>query len=159
MSVTIRVEDPRSDDASAMIAALDAELTDIYEPQFNHFVSGEGLAKGGIRFFVARDEAGAPLGCAALRPYDGFGEIKRMFVMPEVRGRGIAKELLSAVHGAAQADGYNYVRLETGDQQRAAIALYEAAGYARCKAFGDYPDDSPHNFCYEIRLAPVKAMA
>jgi len=159
MAVTIRVEDPRSDDATALIAALDDELSGLYEPQFNHFVSGEGLAKEGIKFFVARDDDGKALGCAALRPYDGFREIKRMFVVPQARGRGVAKRLLDAIHEAARADGHGFVKLETGDRQKAAIQLYETAGYKRCAAFGDYPDDSPHNFCYEIRLAPVKAMA
>lgn len=159
MTVTVTAEDPRSEDARALIAALDAELSGLYEPQFNHFVSGDELAGPGKRFFVARDASGTALGCVAMRSHDGFAEIKRMFVMPPVRGQGISRLLLEAVHDAARSDGFEFMRLETGDKQTAAIGLYEAAGYTRCKAFGDYPDDSPHNFCYEIRLMPAQKMA
>ncbi|MEE2566802.1 GNAT family N-acetyltransferase [Hyphobacterium marinum] len=158
MTVTVAAEDPRSDDARALIAALDAELSGLYEPQFNHFVSGEGLAGPGMRFFVARDGSGQPVGCVAMRPYEGFAEIKRMFVAHGARGQGISRLLLDAVHDAARADGFEFMRLETGDQQLAAIGLYESAGYRRCPAFGDYPADSPHNFCYEIRLSPAETM-
>lgn len=159
MAVTVSPEDPRSQDAAGLIAALDDELSGMYEPQFNHFVSGEGLAGPGMRFFVARSEDRTPIGCVAMRPYDGFAEIKRMFVMPSARGQGVSRLLLDAVHEAARADGFEFMRLETGDRQTAAIGLYEAVGYTRCKAFGDYPDDSPHNFCYEIRLMPAQKMA
>lgn len=159
MAVTLAAEDPRSADAAALIAALDAELSGLYEPQFNHFVSGEGLAGPGMRFFIARDGDGAPLGCVAMRPYDGFAEVKRMYVTPAARGQGVSRLLLQAVHEAALADGFDCVRLETGDRQTAAIGLYEASGYTRCPAFGDYPPDSPHNFCYEIRLMPAQKMA
>lgn len=88
---------------------------------------------------VARDEAGAAVGCGALRALgNGTAEIKRMYVAPEARGRGVATAVLAALEEAARERGWTTLRLETGPLQPEAIALYTGAGYRRIPAFGGY---------------------
>ena len=80
------------------------------------------------------------------------GEVKRMYVEPAVRGRGLSKLLLSALEDAARRMGYIALRLETGDRQSEAVRLYESAGYRRIEPFGIYLH-SPRSICFEKRLA------
>jgi GNAT superfamily N-acetyltransferase len=107
---------------------------------------------------VARDTAGTALGCGALRTLgDGVAEVKRMYVVPEARGRGVSKLVLAGLEDAARARGWTVLRLETGPRQPEAIALYEGAGYRPIPAFGGYVDD-PDAGCslyYERVLDPA----
>ena len=91
---------------------------------------------------VARDEDGTPLGCGALRDLgDGVAEVKRMYVLPAARGRGVSKAVLAALEDAARERGWTTLRLETGPRQPEAVGLYTGAGYREIGAFGAYRDD------------------
>ena len=91
---------------------------------------------------VARDDDGAPLGCGALRALDaGAAEVKRMYVVPAARGRGVSRAVLGALEEAARERGWTTLRLETGPLQPEAIGLYTSAGYTPIAAFGAYVDD------------------
>jgi len=93
----------------------------------------------------ARERAAARFGMrGAIVLESGYGEIKRMYVMPEERGRGIARALLRFLEEAAAARGVASFALETGNRQHEAIALYEHAGYVNCEPFGEYQPD-PHS--------------
>ena len=85
------------------------------------------------------------------QPGEGYGEIKRMYVGPEFRGRGYAKQMLKHLEELATAKGFSKVRLETGISQPEAIGLYERNGYCKIPPFGDYCDD-PLSFFYEKTL-------
>ncbi|WP_329591615.1 GNAT family N-acetyltransferase [Streptomyces sp. NBC_01362] len=69
---------------------------------------------------------------------DGDAELKRMFVIPEGRGNGLARRILAALEDDARAAGRIRMVLETGDQQPEAIALYTSSGYTPCEKFGHY---------------------
>ncbi|MFG3529606.1 GNAT family N-acetyltransferase [Streptomyces sp. NPDC047917] len=69
---------------------------------------------------------------------DGDAELKRMFVIPEGRGNGLARRILAALEDDARAAGRARMVLETGDQQPEAIALYTSSGYVPCEKFGHY---------------------
>ena len=93
---------------------------------------------------VARDADGVAVGCGALRALDGStAEIKRMYVVPGARGRGVSKAVLTALEVAAREHGWRTLRLETGPLQPEAIGLYTGAGYRPVPAFGGYVD-APH---------------
>ncbi len=78
-------------------------------------------------------------------------EIKRMYVAPAARGRGLARRMLAHLEADAAAYGAEAVVLETGLAQPEAIALYESSGYAPIPAFGFYRD-APLSRCYGKRL-------
>ncbi len=149
----IAVEDVRSADAAALISRLSAELARRYD----HANEGSGRFRpedvGVPRsvFLVGRVD-GRPVACGAVRPLEGdVGEVKRMYVEPEVRGRGYSRRMLAALEDAARGMGYAALRLETGDRQPEAIRLYESAGYRRIKAYEPYAGHR-HSVCFEKRL-------
>lgn len=81
---------------------------------------------------------GEPAGCAGLRRLDGrTGEVKRMYVTPSARGRGVARALLAGLEDAARRAGYERVRLDTSAAQPEARALYCSAGYGEIPAYND----------------------
>ena len=111
------------------------------------FVPPHGL------FLVALSE-GVPVGCGGFRPHeDGVAELKRMYVRPQARGRGLARHLLSALEDAAARAGYRELWLETGLSQPEAIALYESSGYQPIPTFGQYAG-APDQRCYAKVLEP-----
>ena len=88
---------------------------------------------------VARDGAGRAVGCGALREVaPGVAELKRMYVVPAARGRGVATAVLAGLEDEARTRGWTTLRLETGPRQPEAIALYTRAGYRPIEAFGVY---------------------
>ncbi|PZU47790.1 MAG: GNAT family N-acetyltransferase [Arsenicicoccus sp.] len=91
---------------------------------------------------VARDDDGTALGCGALRELgDGAAEVKRMYVAPGARGRGVSKSVLAGLEDGARSRGWAVLRLETGPLQPEAIGLYTGAGYRSIDAFGGYAGD------------------
>jgi GNAT superfamily N-acetyltransferase len=108
-------------------------------------------------FFVGY-AAGEPVATGAWRrtDVDALGttrtaEIKRMYVAPTARGRGLARLMLAHLEASAGAHGAEALVLETGTRQPEAIALYESSGYVEVPAFGYYKDE-PISRCYARRL-------
>jgi GNAT superfamily N-acetyltransferase len=82
------------------------------------------------------------VGCVALRrlaSIPGAAECKRLYVCPTARGNRIADRLLDAMEGFARAEGIEWIYLDTYDDLKTAIALYERRGYARCERYNDNP--------------------
>jgi putative acetyltransferase len=146
--VTIRRFDILAPAARTLIEALNAELSSRYpEAGATHFrLDPEEVADGRGAFLVA-SRAGKPVGCGAVRRIEAStGEIKRMYVSPEERGRGVGRSLLAALEMEARALGIARLLLETGLRQPEAIALYGRAGFSRVAPFGEYVG-SPLSVC------------
>jgi GNAT superfamily N-acetyltransferase len=81
------------------------------------------------------------LGCIALKPLEppAVAEIKRLFVRPQARGRGVGKALIEAALITAERLGYGEVKLDTLPEMESAIALYKAAGFAPIPPYGSHP--------------------
>ncbi|MEU9122920.1 GNAT family N-acetyltransferase [Streptomyces sp. NPDC048506] len=92
------------------------------------YEGGRPLATGGWR--VQEDAA---KGYAV-----GDAEIKRMFVLPEARGRGLARRILAALEADARTAGRSRMVLETGTRQPEALELYASSGYVLVEKFGLY---------------------
>ena len=75
-----------------------------------------------------------------------------MFVVNGARRAGVATTILVALEQAAQRLGYSVMRLETGNRQQSAMALYESYGFVRIAPFGEYATD-PTSICYEKNVA------
>lgn len=99
----------------------------------------------------------AVVGCAALRDAsrygEGYGELKRMYVRPAFRGRGLSRRALVILERIATERGLRRLILETGVRQPEAISLYRSAGYRRIPRFGPYID-APTSVCYARWLTP-----
>jgi GNAT superfamily N-acetyltransferase len=107
---------------------------------------------------VARADDGEALGCGALRALAvDAAEVKRMYVAPAARGRGVAKALLAELEDVARRRGWTTLRLETGPRQPEAIGLYSRAGYQPIAAFGAYVDapDAEDSLFFERHLDPL----
>jgi GNAT superfamily N-acetyltransferase len=101
---------------------------------------------------LARDDDGTPVGCGALRVLgEHVAEVKRMYVVPPARGRGVSRAVLRALEDAAAGRGWTTLRLETGPLQPEAIGLYTSAGYRPIEAFGAYvgDPDAEHSLFFE----------
>ena len=81
------------------------------------------------------------LGCIAFKPLDPprVAEIKRLFVRPQARGKGVGKALVQAAMTAAVQSGYDEIKLDTLPQMQSAIALYKASGFVPIPPYGSHP--------------------
>lgn len=137
----ITTESPNQADVLELIAELDAYQHALYPPESNHLLDLSSLLQPNVLFVVARDGERRALGCGAIVLTPHYGEIKRMYVQPRGRGKGVAKAMLTALEDGAAQRGCVQLALETGIHQPEALALYERSGYRRSGPFGDYADD------------------
>jgi putative acetyltransferase len=152
VSFTIAVETPLQDDVRALVAALNAFTVGLTPPEYRHHMTVEQMAASDTTLLVARDGDAATLGMGALRRHaDGVGEVKRMFVKPEARGRGVGGAILARVEALARTQGLSRVVLETGANFDAAKRVYEKGGFAPCAPVLDYPP-SPWTAFYAKEL-------
>ncbi|MDR6235999.1 GNAT family N-acetyltransferase [Pseudomonas oryzihabitans] len=149
----IALESPDQPEVIALIAELDAYQDGLYPPESRYALDLGSLLQPNVLFMVARDESGGALGCGAMVLHEGYGELKRMYVKPAGRGRGLGKRLLARLEAEALTTGCKRAMLETGPYQPEALALYAAAGYERRGPFGGYRDD-PLSVFMEKRLVP-----
>ncbi|AXS40287.1 GNAT family N-acetyltransferase [Breoghania sp. L-A4] len=154
MSVSIALETPLQDEVRAMVEALNATMRPLSPPEFQFQMTAEQMAGLDTVVFVARGDDGKAVGMGALKLHDtGFGEVKRMYTDPAIRGSGVGGAILAAIEREAVMRGVPVLRLETGSTPgfEAAWAVYERAGFVRGEAFADYPD-SEFNVFYEKKL-------
>lgn len=149
----IRRERFDSEAVQALADALEAELLGTYDgapgsgglPAASIFEPPHGA-------FLVGWIGGQAVACGGIARYDGAtAEIRRMYVVPEARGRGLSRRVLVALEDEARSLGYAFVRLETGRLQGAAIGLYVSAGFAPIPRYGPFVDD-PKSVCFEKRL-------
>ena len=148
MPIEIRPEPIASPAARSLIDALNAELAAQYpEPGATHFRLDASEVTEGAGAFLIVTVDGTPTGCGAFRKLDATtAELKRMYVAPTSRGRGIGALLLAALEEEARRLGVTRLVLETGKRQREALALYTGAGFTMIQPFGEYVD-SPLSVC------------
>ena len=134
-------EPPASDLLAAMVAFLDS-INDI-ETAATPSASPDEMWPPDGTLLVGWDETGAPVACGGLKRLgEDLAEIKRMFVVPDARGRGHARRVLIGLEDAARRLGYRRVRLDTGPTQPHAKALYESAGYVEIPDYNGNPHAS-----------------
>lgn len=156
MDITIEPATAPTDDVRRLIAELEEDLAAGYPPEQRHGLALDAIFQPHIRFFVARAD-GAAVGCGGVALFDDLAEVKRMYVRPAVRGRGVAEALLARIEAVTRDAGLERLCLETGDRQLAAMRLYARVGFSTCGAFGDYLAMPPHavaaSVFFEKRLA------
>jgi GNAT superfamily N-acetyltransferase len=151
----IRVQDEPFDspDSAALVADYVAEIRTMYpewSPNVPPRMTAQDVEPPSGRWLIARLD-GRAVGCVGLKRLDArTAEIKRIYVTPDARGKGVARALLAGVERAAQEAGYGAVRLDTGARQQASVALFSAAGY---QPIGDYNGNPVAAHWFEKRLA------
>lgn len=150
MSIEIRRSTLTSPDGSRLIIALNAELTAAFpEPGATHFSLEANQISGGDGAFLIAWVDGAAVGCGAVRRIDeNTAELKRMYVDPLFRGRGVGHALVDALENEALLLGVARVVLETGTRLTRAIRMYERAGYRRIPLFGEYLSSPETSVCF-----------
>ena len=139
--ITINMESPHQADVLALIAELDAYQHSLYPAESVYSLDLTALSAQQLMCAVARDSEQRAVACGALVLATEYAEIKRLYVHPDQRGQGLAKQLLNLLEAAARKAEYRKVMLETGPLQTEALRLYKQAGYVACDRFGDYRDD------------------
>lgn len=138
-----------SDDAAfqALVKLLDAELARRDGADHGFYSQFNKIDK--IRHAVVCYENDQPIGCGAIKAFsDAAMEVKRMYVSPEGRKKGIATRVLNELEVWASEQGYLRCVLETGKRQPEAIALYEKSGYTRTPNYGQYAGIE-NSVCFE----------
>lgn len=153
MSIRIALESANQPEVVALIDELDAYQKPLYPPECHYGIDMNALTQPNVLFAVARNASGEAVGCGAVVVTGDWGEIKRMFVRPVVRGAGVGRAVIAFLETEAAARGVTVVRLETGISQPEAIGLYGRCGYERRGPFADYPDD-PFSIFMEKTLPP-----
>jgi GNAT superfamily N-acetyltransferase len=128
-------------DAVALIAEVQQEYVVRYgEPDRTPVDPAEFAPPEGLFLVGYLDDA--PVVCGGWRVHgDGDAELKRMYVTPVARGRGLARSMLAELERTAALAGHRRLVLETGTRQPEAIALYRSSGYVDAPRFGHSADE------------------
>ncbi|AWN23313.1 N-acetyltransferase [Deinococcus irradiatisoli] len=151
--VILDVADAR---AHVLMAAQQRELRALYNDTDERTEPFDPASlEGGVLLGV--EEGGELLAIGGLKPLGAVpgeapsAEIKRMYTRPEARGRQLGRQVLDGLIAWARGHGLTRLVLETGDQQAAAIGLYESAGFERIPNFGYYVGIE-NSWCYGLDL-------
>jgi GNAT superfamily N-acetyltransferase len=156
MSLVVELVATPTEDARVLIEALEAELSGSFAAEQRHGYSVARVFQPNILFFLARLD-GEAVGCGGIAFENGLAEIKRLYVLPQMRGARIGQTILARLEEEARRRGVDRLVLETGDVLHPAIRMYERAGFTRCTAFGSYvgmpPQAIARSVFMEKRLA------
>ena len=147
---------PASDPA---VAALTAEVIAEYAVRYDDPHDDIAPTAPDSSWLLVVDDDGTPVGCGAVQPWSHtvadapthVGELKRMYVRPSARGRGLSRLLLDELVVVAEGRGMTALVLETGIEQPEAIGLYTSYGFKPTGLFGPYADD-PRSRCFRLDL-------
>lgn len=137
-------------DFLALVSLLDQELTERDGPEHTFYAQFNKTST--IRYVVLYYDKEKAVSCGAIRELEqGIMEVKRMYTLPEYRGRGIAAKVLVELEQWAAELSSHSCRLETGMKQPEAIRLYERSGYRKIPNYGQYAGVF-NSVCYEKKL-------
>ena len=142
--IDFRAESAEQDPGARLLQGMRDEIAAIYDgldldsPEMPRAAPHDLDPPHGV-FLVGRRDGEAVCCGGVKRVPDGACEIKRMYVVPDARGRGVARALLEALEDAARGLGYEVARLDTGPRQPRAQRMYERAGYAPIGNFNANP--------------------
>ena len=139
--LTIAMEDPSQPEIVVLLRDGEAHSAELYPAESNHHMPLSALRASNVRFLVVRDGSGRAVGTGALALHGDWAELKRMWVIPEARGLGVSRTILSTLEVRARSEGVRSLRLETGVENHAALGLYARAGFQKRDPVGDYRAD------------------
>ena len=129
--------DSENKDFIELVRKLDADLAERDGKDHSFYAQFNKIDR--IKYALVAYENEKPVGCGAMKEYEAVSmEIKRMYVIPESRGKGIASNILSALENWASELSFTRCLLETGKRQPEAIQLYMKNGYEPVENYGQY---------------------
>jgi GNAT superfamily N-acetyltransferase len=142
-AISVTAVAPDDAEATRLLRAMEEEVESLYQDREGsiHAIGASAREMSPPSGALLAVRAGArPIGCGALKRLDAETcELKRMYLKPEWRGRGLARLLLEALEAHARGLGYRRARLDTGDRQPAARRLYLSAGYREIPDYNGNP--------------------
>jgi len=133
-----------------LVKSLDADLAKRDGEEHSFYAQFNKIDN--IKYVVLAFENGKPLGCGAIKEYNGDTmEIKRMYVSPDNRKKGIATKILTELENWARELSYAKCILETGKRQPEAIELYKKNGYKLIPNYGQYTE-MENSLCFEKQV-------
>ena len=139
---------------AAFLAAADKRADTLYAQQSRHGPDLSALMLAGVRYFVARENGRALGGGGYVRLADHGAEMKRLFVDPAARSKGIGASIVKAIERAAADEGVRTLFLETGVKSAEALGLYRKLGFTDCPPFGEYEPDAFSVFMLKVLPCP-----
>ncbi len=145
--ITLKRTDSNNQDFVEMVKQLDSELAirdgedHAFYKQFNSISM--------IKYAIIAYHENIAIGCGAIKTFDNTTmEVKRMYVSPKQRGKGIAGKILAELETWTLELGFIRCILETGMNQPEALALYHKSGFVRIPNYGQY-ENIKSSFCFE----------
>jgi len=142
--------DGNNADFILLVEKLDAylKITDGEDHQFyNQYNSIDQL-----KYVLLAYENKSPVACGAIKKYDvETMEVKRMYVIPEARRKGLARKVLTHLEAWAKVLGFKKCILETGKRQVEAVQFYHNTGYALIPNYGQYKNVE-NSLCFQKAL-------
>lgn len=133
-----------------LVKLLDSELS-IRDGE-DHAFYNQFNSISQIKYAIIAYENGIPVGCGAIKEFSPEAmEVKRMFIIPEFRAKGLATFILKGLEQWALDLGYHKCILETGKKQPEAIALYRKNNYTQISNYGQY-SGVENSLCFEKNL-------
>lgn len=154
-SVHLSRTNPDHLDFRNLIALLDENLSENYGEAQNYYSQFNKTDQ--IKHVIIAYIDGVAVGCGSIKEYDKETmELKRMFVHPDFRKRGIASQILNQLEYWAKDLGYEKTILETGDKQKEAVILYQQRGYQLIPNYGQY-ENMESSICMEKKLKDLSS--
>ena len=152
--LTLTRTDSDNSDFIQLVRLLDADLATRDGNEHSFYAQFNKIDK--IRHVVVAFENNLPVGCGAIKSYDlQTMEVKRMYTLPEHRGKGIARNILKELEKWAAELSCNKCILETGKRQPEAIELYQRSGYTIIPNYGQYAAIE-NSVCFEKQLTKLR---
>jgi GNAT superfamily N-acetyltransferase len=137
-------------DFISLVKLLDADLAHRDGSEHSFYAQFNKIDK--IKYVVVAYEHDKAIGCGTIKQFSsGTMEIKRMYTLPEQRGKGVASSILNALEKWAAEMACNKCILETGNRQPEAIMLYQKSGYNRIPNYGQY-QGIENSVCFEKEI-------
>jgi putative acetyltransferase len=134
----------------SLVKFLDADLAEKDGEEHSFYAQYNKIDK--IKYVVVAYEDDKPVGCGAIKEFgENAMEVKRMYTLPESRGKGVATQLLNELENWATELSCSKCVLETGRKQKDAIALYQKNGYRLIPNYGQYIGKE-NSLCFEKQL-------
>lgn len=146
--------DPTDQDVINVFADIDRLISTLYPVATSQALLVEQLGQPGVYAVGLKNQDGIVACGAIVKQFDGtlYGEIRRLYVKPSYRGKGLSRRIMQILLYHAGEEEIPIIKLETGPKQIQSINLYENLGFVQCGPFGEYKEN-PNSLFMELALS------